>query len=206
VKSKQKSLLGKAVFPLGYQSKARLTVWKGMATWCPACARYRPYFEHLKAMTQGLGVEFRGFPLDETEGREALVAYQNNHNLPYDLQTDLSMLDRKKAEVFLERWIGAAELPYPTSVVTNQLRQKNRIQSNTFPCKFEGIPWISTLQDIRNLLDNSAENDSYRLGLLNQLLPFSRGAVVAFFPIDDSGGLVKSSIAAERSCFVPLNT
>ena len=62
VKSKQKSLPGKAVFPLGPQSKARLTVWKGMATWCPACARYRPYFEHLKAMTRGLGVEFRGFP------------------------------------------------------------------------------------------------------------------------------------------------
>ena len=120
VKSKQKSLPGKAVFPLGPQSKARLTVWKGMATWCPACARYRPYFEHLNAMTQGLDVEFRGFPLDETEDREALVAYQNNYNLPYDLQTDLSMLDRKKAEVFLERWIGAAELPYPTSVVTNQ--------------------------------------------------------------------------------------
>jgi thiol-disulfide isomerase/thioredoxin len=120
VELKQNSLLGKAIFPLGYQSKARLTVWKGMATWCPACARYRPHFEQLKAMTQGLGVEFRGFPLDEKEGREALVAYQNKHDLPYNLQTDLSMLDRKKVAVFLQRWIGAAELPYPTSVVTNQ--------------------------------------------------------------------------------------
>ena len=94
-------------------------------------------------MTQGLGVEFRGFPLDETEGREALVAYQNNHNLPYDLQTDLSMLDRKKAEVFLERWIGAAELPYPTSVVTNQRGSDSvgrcwgayRVRASSFSCR-----------------------------------------------------------------------
>ncbi|YCM42879.1 ASPIC/UnbV domain-containing protein [Verrucomicrobiaceae bacterium 227] len=118
--SKQKSLPGLATFPLGYQSKARLTVWKGMATWCPACARYLPHFEQLKTMTQGLGVEFRGFPLDEKEDRETLIAYQNDHKLPYDLLTDLSMLDRKKAVVFLQRWIGAAELPTPTSVVTNQ--------------------------------------------------------------------------------------
>ena len=91
-----------------------------MATWCPACARYRAHFEQLKAKTQGLGVELRGFPLDEEEGREVLVAYQKENELPYQLETDLSMLDRKKAEVFLQRWIGAAELPYPTTVVTNQ--------------------------------------------------------------------------------------
>ena len=120
VELEQKSLLGKADFPLGYLSKARLTVWKGMATWCPACARYRPHFEHLKAMTRGLGVEFRGFPLDEKEDSETLVAYQNKHDLPYTLLTDTSMFGRKKTEVFLQRWIGAAELPYPTSVVTNQ--------------------------------------------------------------------------------------
>ena len=120
VEPEYKSLLGKATFPLGYLSKARLTVWKGMATWCPACARYRPDFEHLKEMTQGLGVEFRGFPLDEKESRETLVAYRKNHILPYGLQTDLSILDRKKAKVFLQRWIGAAELPFPTSVVTNE--------------------------------------------------------------------------------------
>ena len=113
-------LPGNAIFPLGYRSKARLTVWKGMATWCPACARYRAHFDQLKAKTQGLDVELRGFPLDEEEGREALVAYQQEHKLPYQLETDLSMLDRKKAEVFLQRWIGAAELPYPTTVVTNQ--------------------------------------------------------------------------------------
>jgi len=65
-------------------------------------------------------VEFRGFPLDEKESRETLVAYRENHILPYGLQTDLSMLDRKKAKVFLQRWIGAAELPFPTSVVTNE--------------------------------------------------------------------------------------
>lgn len=111
---------GNAVFPLGYRSKAKLTVWKGMATWCPACARYRPHFEQLKAMTGGLDVEFRGFPLDEKEKRETLVAYQNENDLPYDLETDLSVLDRKKAQVFLQRWIGAAELPLPTSVVTNE--------------------------------------------------------------------------------------
>ena len=120
ITSNQKSLPGLANFPLGHQSKARLTVWKGMATWCPACARYRSHFEQLKAMTQGLGVEFRGFPLDDNEDRDTLLAYQNEHDLPYQLLTDLSMLDRKKAEVFLQRWIGAAELPYPTSVVTNQ--------------------------------------------------------------------------------------
>ena len=91
-----------------------------MATWCPACARYRAHFEQLKAKTQGLGVELRGFPLDEKEGRELLVAYQKEHKLPYQLETDLSMLDRKKAAVFLQRWIGAAELPYPITVVTNQ--------------------------------------------------------------------------------------
>jgi thiol-disulfide isomerase/thioredoxin len=120
VKQEKNPLPGTAIFPLGYRSKARLTVWKGMATWCPACARYRTHFEQLKAKTEGLGLELRGFPLDEKEGREALVAYQKEHKLPYQLETDLSMLDRKKAEVFLQRWIGAAELPYPTTVVTNQ--------------------------------------------------------------------------------------
>ncbi len=120
VKLTPKSLPGLATFPLGHLSTARLTVWKGMATWCPACARYRPHFEQLKKMTQGLGVEFRGFPLDMKESRDVLVAYQNEHELPYQLLTDLSMLDRKKAEVFLQRWIGAAELPTPTSVVTNE--------------------------------------------------------------------------------------
>lgn len=138
VKSKQMSLPGLATFPLGYQSKARLTVWKGMATWCPACARYRPHFEHLKAMTQGLGVEFRGFPLDEKESRETLIGYRNEHNLPYHLETDLSMLDRKKTEVFLQRWIGAAELPYPISVVTNQRGEILWVGA--------GAPTVSTLR------------------------------------------------------------
>ena len=116
----QEPLPGLATFPLGHLSTARLTVWKGMATWCPACARYRSHFEQLKAMTQELGVEFRGFPLDEDESRETLVAYQKENDLPYQLLADLSLLDRKKAEVFLQRWIGAAELPTPTSVITNQ--------------------------------------------------------------------------------------
>ena len=45
------------------------------------------------------------------------------------------MLDRKKAEVFLERWIGAAELPYPTSVVTNQRGEILWAGAGRLPCQ-----------------------------------------------------------------------
>lgn len=115
----ESSILGKVGFPLKHRSEARLKVWKGMATWCPACARYRPHFDHLKKMMEGRGVDFLGFPLDENEANETLLSYRASEELPYDLKAELPLIQRKQAVEFLKRWIGAAELPLPTTVVTN---------------------------------------------------------------------------------------
>jgi thiol-disulfide isomerase/thioredoxin len=136
------SILGKVGFPLRHQSTARLKVWKGMATWCPACARYRSHFEHLKKMTAGRGVDFLGFPLDESETRETLLEYRSTEDLPFELKAELPMLQRKQAVEFLKRWIGAAELPLPTTVITNNAGN---------------VVWVGagapTVSEIRRLLD-----------------------------------------------------
>jgi thiol-disulfide isomerase/thioredoxin len=138
-------LAGAWLFPLRLKSSARLTVWKGMATWCPACARYRAHFEQLKLKTEDLGVSFLAFPLDENEENETLKAYEQSNDLPYQLLSNLSDLDRKRALVFLQRWIGAAELPSPTSLVTNQRGE---------------IVWVGagapTVSDLRRLLDEDS--------------------------------------------------
>jgi len=136
---------GAGLFPLRLKSSARLTVWKGMATWCPACARYRAHFEQLKLKTEDLGVSFLAFPLDENEENETLKAYGQSNDLPYQLLSNLSDLDRKRALVFLQRWIGAAELPSPTSLVTNERGE---------------IVWVGagapTVSDLRRLLDEGS--------------------------------------------------
>ncbi|MDB4526747.1 ASPIC/UnbV domain-containing protein [bacterium] len=136
------ALLGKVGFPLRHQSAARLKVWKGMATWCPACARYRSHFEHLKKMTEGRGVDFLGFPLDESEDNETLSNYRSAERLPYYLKTGLSTPQRKQTVQFLKRWIGAAELPLPTTVITNN--------SGHVVWVGAGAPSVS---EIRRLLD-----------------------------------------------------
>lgn len=136
------SILGKVGFPLKHASDARLKVWKGMATWCPACARYRPHFEHLKTMMEGRGVDFLGFPIDENETSETLADYRENEDLPYDLKTDLTMGQRKLVVEFLKRWIGAADLPLPTTAITNNTGHVVWVGA--------GAPTVSELRSLLN--------------------------------------------------------
>ena len=90
-------------------------------------------------------MSFLAFPLDENEENETLKAYEQSNDLPYQLLSNLSDLDRKRALVFLQRWIGAAELPSPTSLVTNQRGE---------------IVWVGagapTVSDLRRLLDEDS--------------------------------------------------
>lgn len=70
-------------------------------------------------MTWSGSADFLGFPLDETETTETLQSYRANEDLPYDLKAEIPMNRRKQAVEFLKRWIGAAELTLPTTVVNN---------------------------------------------------------------------------------------
>ena len=93
-------------------------------------------------MTEGRGVDFLGFPLDESEDNETLSNYRSTEKLPYDLMAGLSTSQRKQAVEFLKRWIGAAELPLPTTVITNNAGHVVWVGA--------GAPSVS---EIRRLLD-----------------------------------------------------
>lgn len=99
---------------------SRLTIWMGMATWCPACARHLPQARHLARQLKDDGVTLVGFPLDEAEGEEVLLAYADEHDTGYELLAKLEMEQRKVGVGFLKEILKVSELSLPTSWMTNQ--------------------------------------------------------------------------------------
>ncbi len=124
------------IFPLANEaSTGKLRVYTSMATWCAACKRWLPQLVQLQTSLGPERVVLFGVPVDETDGADALAAYDLKFAPPYNLLRELTGPDRARVQQFFVERLRTEALP--ASVVVDDSGRALWVGS--------GVPTVSDL-------------------------------------------------------------
>ena len=136
------ALAAKQVAAAATDSIPTLRLYTTTATWCAACKRELPQFEHLRSRFDPSELAMFGVPYDDDEGPAELAAYRDEFRPAYEMLTHIDAESRADIKRLL-----VASLPVdalPASIVTDA---EGRILSTAL-----GLPTVS---ELAALLENA---------------------------------------------------